>query len=709
LAAQFAAAFDAAAWGRLAGLWHDLGKYRPEFQRRIRGSREQVEHAGVGAALAWERQLVPLAFIIAGHHAGLANPTTRAGGVASLVDRLSENRAPLAEVRGMNAGECAPDCPVPALPAWAKLAADAPRHVEEAAKRSLEFWTRMLFSALVDADYLATERFCSPARHASRRPAQDLAGLCQRLDRRLAEFAVESEVHRVRRAVLDDCVRAAARQPGVFSLTVPTGGGKTLSSMAFALRHAIRHGLRRVVVAIPFTSIIEQSAAVYRDVFGAEQVVEHHSNLDESALLERYGETEVARRLAAENWDAPIVVTTNVQLFESLFANRPSRCRRLHNLAQSVLILDEAQALPPGFLTPVLDALRELVDHYGCTVVLSTATQPALARRAALPAGLEDVHEIVENPTELARALTRVEVRWPEDRDPTDFADLAGRIAGERQVLAIVHRRQDARELAGVLPAADRYHLSALMCPAHRAEVLIRVRTALKEGRPCRLVSTQVVEAGVDVDFPVVFRALAGLDSLVQAAGRCNREGGLRDAHGRPVRGRFEIFQGPTEPPPGILRRGLETTRAMLARHGHTLSFGDPSVTEEYFRLLFAAVSLDVKGIQAERARLNFATTAERFRLIESATWPVIVPWGGAPERLAAHTAFPTRETFRSLQPFTVQVYEQQLRELQRAGALGQIGHGLFSLSQPFARLYDAEFGLLGGPDATPDPAELIA
>lgn len=710
LASGFAAAFDSEEWGRLAGLWHDLGKYRPEFQRRIRGSREQVEHAGVGATLANERKLTSLAFAIAGHHAGLANPAVEAGGTRPLRDRILENRGPLDEVRHLIPPEFLASGVSPPLPTRLLAEGASVRQSREASARSAEFWTRMLFSTLVDADFLATERFCSPDRYAARPTHSPLDVLADRLGRRLAAMAGESEVNRIRRSVLEDCLRAADQAPGFFSLTVPTGGGKTLSSMAFALRHAARHGLRRVVVAVPFTSIIEQNAAVYRDVFGPEDVVEHHSNLDEEVLQERYGEAEVRRRLASQNWDAPVIVTTNVQLFESLFANRPSRCRKLHNLVRSVIILDEAQTLPAGFLLPVLDALRELVANYGCTILLSTATQPALARRPALPSGLEGVREIASDTSGLARALRRVDVRWPSPTpSATSFSEVAGQLATERQVLAVVHRRQDAKDLFRLLPASDRTHLSALMCPAHRAEVLTGVRAALSEGRPCRLVTTQLIEAGVDIDFPVVFRALAGLDSLVQAAGRCNREAALRDSNGHPIPGRFVIFRAETPPPPGILRRGLEVTDAMLARHPGGLVFGDPAITEEYFRLLFGMVALDANGIQTHRAGLNFATTAQEFRLINDATWPVVAPWGDAEERLRRHLSAPTGATFRSLQPFTVRIYDQQLRGLLDAGAVTGVCEGLYSLAPAFRHLYDAECGLLGGEDAMPDPEALIA
>src|SRR4051794_11355014 len=396
-AEEFAAAFEAGEWGRLAGLWHDLGKARPEFQARLRGSGESVEHAGVGAALASSRNKVtglPLAFAIAGHHAGLADlaDSPEGGGPRPLQQRLKENVPLLKDLKGLPTGLT--EMPLPALP---KLEGDP-----KASIRSLELWTRFLFSALVDADFLATEEFYSPGRRLAVGEYDDIPSLRRRLDEHLVRFLAglpeekrESLVNRRRAEVLAACRTAAERPRGLFSLTVPTGGGKTLAAMAFALRHAERWDLRRAIVAIPFTSIIEQNARVYAGALGPRNVLEHHSALDPLAAEERNREAELRRRLAAENWDAPVVVTTNVQLFESLFANSPSRCRKLHRIARSVILLDEAQTLPADYLLAVLDILKELTLHYGCTVVLTTATQPALTRRESLPQGLENVHEII--------------------------------------------------------------------------------------------------------------------------------------------------------------------------------------------------------------------------------------------------------------------------------------------------------------------------
>lgn len=703
-AASFAAAFEAAEWGRLAGLWHDLGKFQPKFQERLRGSGASVEHAGIGAALAMEKRKedgVPLAFAIAGHHAGLADfRSPEEGGRRPLRERLEQNRKPLADLRPL----LPPHLTAPDLPRL-------PDHVQDF--RTLELWTRFLFSCLVDADWLATEAFYSPGLRAVVGAGIDeIPVLRQRLDDHLDHLMSglpaerrSAPVNRRRAEVLDACRTAAELPPGFFSLTVPTGGGKTLSGLAFALRHAERHGLRRVVAAIPFTSIIEQNAAVYRAALGAANVLEHHSGLDPLAAAEVDREAEIRRRLAAENWDAPVVVTTNVQLFESLFAASPSRCRKLHNLARSVLLLDEAQTLPVGYLLPVLDVLRELVRSYGCTVVLTTATQPALARRESLPLGLDAVREIIPDPQALARDLGRVRVAWPAPgAAPLPYEELAREMTAHERVLAVVHRRKDARQLAELLPEEDRFHLSALMCPAHRSERLAEIVRRLKEGGPCRLVATQLIEAGVDVDFPVVYRALGGLDSLAQAAGRCNREGRLPD------RGRVLFFRAETPPPPGLPQRGLEITESLLRERGGAIDLEDPGVYETYFRRLYFQSELDPHGIQPLRQKLCFDTVARKVRLIDSGSTPIIVPWGASGERLEAIRRHgPDRLRLRALQPFVVNLFATSVSQLQNAGALEEIADGIVALAPAFHGLYDSRFGLLLDDDGPrPDPARLI-
>lgn len=713
LAANNCEAFDSRDWGYCAGLWHDLGKYQADFQKRLLGSRIPVEHSGAGAVFAVrkEREIgFPLAFVIAGHHAGLANWAAEDTGLPTPLDeriRVNEPR-----LTGLLASVPAwvQEHPLPDLPAFLRSAGKKPGDGE---RRSGEFWTRFLFSALVDADRLNTEAFCAHEQSELRRRFCAISTLRERLDshidqkmRALSSIQRRERVNLARKTVLEACRTAASQSPGIFSLNVPTGGGKTLSAMSFALAHAERHGLRRVIVVIPYTSIIEQNAEVYRQALGAENIVEHQSNLDPERQAATLGvELTTRLELACENWDAPVVVTTTVQFFESLFSNNPSRCRKLHNVARSVVILDEVQTLPPGFLLAIVEALNELVRHYGCTVVLSTATPPALAARERFESGLFSIREIIPNVRHLTDQLKRVEYAWPSGKSiPTGWPALAVEVAQHRQVLVVVHKRNDARTLAGELQKVTHrgpvWHLSALMCPAHRSDILSRIRDALVGGHTCRVVSTQLVEAGVDLDFPVVYRALAGLDSIIQSAGRCNREG-LLD------KGRVVLFRAITSPPGGTLRRALQVTDILLREAEGCLDPSDPQLIEKYFRMLYLGETLDARGIQTLREGFNFASVGRDFKLIEDGfTESVVVPYGDAEDRLRdLRLRGPSRQTLRRLQPFVVNIYRDSFERLSSAGALEEMEGGLFALSMPYKHLYDANFGLSVGdvPKAAPE------
>lgn len=709
LAACFAEPFAAQAWGRLAGLWHDLGKYQPEVQAYLRGEGPQVEHAIIGAWHARQRgsdasSWLPLAFVIAGHHTGLANlAASEEKGPTPLTGRLDDDKARILSERAQKA---APrellELPLPALPERLRTSSGRlSRSERERLLRGLELWIRFLFSALIDADRLDTQSYYEPGvRDTFRQTFDSLPGLRQRLDEhidRLASGAKTSPVNQLRAEVLASCRAAAEKPPGMFSLSVPTGGGKTLSAMSFALRHAERHGLRRVIAVIPFTSIIEQNAGVYREALGDANVIEHHSNLDPKKEAEH-------NKLASENWDAPIIVTTGVQCFETLFANRTSRCRKLHNMAKSVILLDEAQTLPTDFLKPILEVLKELRLHYGCSIVLSTATQPALERREALTDGLTDVTEIVADRAELARRLRRFAVTWPKPEAPAlEWPELAAELARHRQVLAIVHRRQDARELAELLPSEGLFHLSALMCADHRKAELKKLKQSLSNGEPCRLVSTQLIEAGVDVDFPQVYRALGPLDSLIQAGGRCNREGRLE-------RGQLAIFRAPTAPPPGVPKMGLGIVETMLRAEDGVLDLEDPRTVEDYFQALYHQRELDARGIQAARGGLNFSTVAHKFKLIDDYTHPVLVPYGEAHERLdVLRRLGPSRQRLRALQPFLVNVAPWHLNPLRDQGAIEMIHDVVFSLAPGYYHLYDAKnFGFLLDDEVNADPEVFV-
>lgn len=706
-AESFAGAFGAAELGRAAGLLHDAGKLRAGFQRYIRGEGPRAEHAICGAALARQRydrltgQI--LAYVAAGHHGGL--PDGGGGDDRSLATRLQGADALLADMAPW------PErLPLPARPAI-PLGRDRARLPFAAG-----FFTRMVFSALVDADFLETERFYDDGLARTRRRIADIAlsAIEDRVTARAAELArsalqraasaAERRIAERREAIRAACLDAATRAPGVFALSVPTGGGKTLASLAFALRHARTHGLRRVVYVIPYTSIIEQTADVFRRALGpdlAEAVVEHHSAAAE--VTGDDGEDTMGRkrlRLAAENWDAPVVVTTSVQFFESLYASRVSRCRKLHNLAGAVVVLDEVQTLPTSLLEPCLAALRELADNYRASVVLCSATVPDLRHSPNLGSGFPDMHEIAQGLPDLAEAFRRVQA---EKAGALDDAALAGRLAAEPQALCIVDARDHAAALYALVAAAHpdgTFHLSAAMCPAHRRAVLAEIRDRLADGRRCRLVATQVVEAGVDVDFPVVYRAAAGIDSLVQAAGRCNREG-------RRGLGRFVIFDPARDPALPELKLRRDLALPLIAAAEDPLA---PEVVRDYFDRLLRVEkgSLDAKRIlprfieAAGRGIWPFRSIADDFRVVDEDTVPLIVPWRDVTEPLAADLAERTArglpvpiETYRALQQVSVSAWPHQMAALERAGAVAWIGGERRHALLVAERFYDAAVGLV--------------
>lgn len=639
-ARQFAEPFGAD-WAELAGLWHDLGKYQEAFQAYIRhvsgfaadahietaSAASRVTHSTAGAVHATER-FGPmghvLAYLIAGHHAGLGDWHSEETARAAVSARLVSGR--LEYEQACRAG----------IPRYILDHPPPPQALNPDGNRGgFHLWLRMLFSALVDADFLDTEAFADKAKTANRQGWPELPDLKDRLDRYLMRFNTDTLVNKIRAQILAECRSAACQPPGLFSLTVPTGGGKTLSSLAFALAHALQHGKRRVIYAIPYTSIIEQTADVFRAALGDEAVLEHHSNLEPDPRQENY-----RSRLAAENWDAPLIVTTNVQLFESLFAARTSRCRKLHNLVNSIIVLDEAQQLPRDFLTPIAETMRLLAEHYGVTWVLCTATQPNLAGQQdafgrTTFAGLPRVREIMADPASLASRLKRVEVHLPQHGAPRQsWTELAEEIAGESCVLVVVNTRQDSRALFQALANdGNNIHLSALLCPQHRSEVIQSIRERLEkrrqgDARPLRVVSTQLVEAGIDLDFPLVYRALAGLDSIAQAAGRCNREG--RSAQP----GKVLVFEPEREPPPGLLRQGASITQELRDDiAGEPLA---PAVFERYFKRLYTRGSTDTEDIAKLLTPsgsgnapfdVQFRSAAERFRLIKDHQLTVVVPY----------------------------------------------------------------------------------
>ena len=591
-------------------------------------------------------------------------------------------------------------------------------------------WLRMMFSALVDADFLDTEAYFDRTRSTRRAGFPPLTEYLSRLDAHMSNLAEQLQlagrgvepVMAARARVLADCRAAAEESPGVFSLQVPTGGGKTLASLAFALRHAVAHGLERVIIAIPYTSIVEQTADVLGGVFGAGNVVEHHSQADGADRDET-----AHSRLACENWDAPLVVTTNVQLFESLFAARTSRCRKLHRVQNSVIVLDEAQTLPPPFLQPTLDALRLLVNHYGVTLVSCTATQPVLSdiRRFDVRKSLRGLTRSGSLPREIVRAveplyaaLERVRLHWPENLQVAeDISSLAQRVTAQAVALVVVNTRRDAADLVGAVDRVaegDRaLHLSAAMCGQHRADVIAEIRARLMkrradDARPLRVISTQLIEAGVDVDFPVVFRALAGLDSIAQAAGRCNREGSLGTGGGQ-----VHIFVRDIPAVLAGLKRAAQASVAVLGNtRPETLP---PALFARYFEHWYAQFDLDEKGVlpllkSSVDFDLKFRSAAERYRLIDDEDQAAVVvpyiPVAGTSERqIAAMKALKAgaaeRWQLRTLQRHVVQARRREVLTWQARGDVVEAMPGWFVLVDE--QRYDARFGLL------PDGAVLDA
>jgi len=553
-----------------------------------------------------------LAFLIQGHHGGLPDQSA----LRTKLKELMGTSAHSATQSSIGAFTVDPEeiklHPVPSYPPFAQT------------ESGFELFLRMCFSALVDADHRDTELHFRSDKAAGRGGTPSLATLARRLEEAQDQLTGQRHdpVNQVRDEVYRACLQAASRSPGFFRLTVPTGGGKTRSGLAFALQHALVHDLDRVIVAVPFLTITDQTADVLRRVLGDDRaVLEHHSGAD--ATDDEIGAPTPRatwRRLAAEDWDAPVIVTTTVQFFESLFSRKTTSCRKLHRIARGVVILDEAQTFPPGLLNPILTALTELVENYGTSVVFCTATQPAFARAPGF-AALDDVREIAPDPPRLFRLLKRVAYELPSVTEQWTWGEVAAQMRATPQVLTIVNTKSDALALLDAVGDPHALHLSTLLCGAHRRDILAIIRHRLAMGEPCHVVSTQVVEAGVDIDFPVVLRALGPLDRIVQAAGRCNREGVL-------AAGRLVVFD-PVDGhlPPGAYRTATDITRGLLAQGIPDLD--DPELFERYFGSLFGVVNLDQKGIQALRRQTEFAQVADAFRMIDDDSVSVVVRYRG--------------------------------------------------------------------------------
>jgi CRISPR-associated endonuclease/helicase Cas3 len=693
LCRQFAEQFNAGNWGELAGRFHDLGKGSREFQAYLRhenkieddftayyDSRSRRDHATFGARhlhkLSQDAGKM-LAYCIAGHHNGLQNWSdgTSSGG---LKHRLADKA--IKEVLFSFEQQ-------PMLPKQPPLQID-----QKLFGFQLQFFIRMLFSCLIDADRLDTERFCSPDKAEKRineLPLQELHRVFSEnfgsMRAKAKKKAAQSKVNEIREKVLADCLVAAQRQPGLFTLTVPTGGGKTLASLAFALEHAQRHKqIRRIIYVIPFTSIIEQNAKVFREMLGNEAVLEHHSNFTPD-------DADWKSKLAAENWDAPVVVTTNVQFFDSFFACKTSPCRKLHNVAGSIIIFDEVQAIPVERLQPCLEVLRELTRNYGVTAVLCTATQPAIGNSDEFKNGLDlEQAEIIRDVPQLFKELQRTRMTWLGKQTQEE---IAAKLRQEEQVLCVVSTRDQALTLFEQIKEEKKdatFHLSALMYPLHRSRVLQEIRERLRLGQSCRVVSTQLIEAGVDVDFPVVYRSLAGMDSIAQAAGRCNREGLL-------AIGEVFVYEPEEIPSASYFRQTADSAKRLFDRFAD--KFLEPECIQEYFADYFwknqnkmdKDDTLGTCQAGAQKGEFAFEDIAA-FKMIDNANMAIVIALEDEALQLVSQLEYAEhpRNILRKLQNYTVQVYPNQFNELKCW--LEEAYKGVFVLKN--SEMYSKETGL---------------
>lgn len=681
IAESFAAEFGMGEYGRLMGLLHDKGKEQAEWQKYIRGvtgyDQEYANvnsgpnHSYVGAIIAKKSypQIAPLiAQPIAGHHRGLYD----------YCDYIEETKREIPKDVTVDA---AIPYQFPTLPKMDQY--------------DLHHLIRMLFSCLVDADSLDTEAFMEPSQSKLRGSHTSMPELLKMLETHLQELkadAPDTEVNRIRNYVQEQCVKASQGEGGFYSLTVPTGGGKTLASVLWALHHAVKNNLQRIIIAIPYTSIIVQTATTLKRIFGEDNVLEHHSNINP----ENIKDTELRNRLqlATENWDYPIIVTTNVQLFESLFSNKRSDCRKLHNIVKSIIILDEVQMLPLGFYKPIVHTLNTLQRVFGVSVLFTTASQPILSGRieGANPRAsfdaLQSVYEIIPQEAFLHVKLRRVELLFLGEARSYD--EIAEELSKHQKVLCIVNTRRDAKEIYDRLPKEGTcLHLSRMMCPTHVSATIEQVREALNTGtnQPIRVIATQLIEAGVDIDFPVVFRQEAGLDSILQAAGRCNREGKLG------VCTTYIFSLGKEHPlPPGFISKSNNARLNM----GKYYDWFAPSAMTCYFKQLHSRIdNFDEKQMHEllYKPECEFEEAARRFRMIDDQTTSVIVNWNGSFDLYhQLLSQGPSYLLMKKLSQYSVNVRKRDFEKLQIIGAIDEPFEGIFAITNP--GFYKADTGL---------------
>jgi len=692
----------------VAGLLHDFGKYGDNFQKRLRHQISHVNHWAHGAKFAFDRGAFLAAFSIAGHHVGIPKRSDMGELIQDVQNgesrmqklRLNEDLSELLR-RAVEDG-------LDVNPTGFSGDTDGLRRLMKENPIAFGLRLRMLFSALVDADFLDTENFCNPTQSQERREIQrsfEPEKILKILEDHLHQLRKPGWLGNLRHDFLSECLEAADKPTGLYTLTGPTGIGKTLASLAFALRHAVEHQKRRAIVVIPYTTIIEQTANTYRNIFekefGAHFVLEHHSNFipptKEEDAEDSVNPADRRHRLLSENWASPVVVTTTVQFFDSLFANRPRDCRKLHNVTESVIFFDEVQTLPVGLLKPTLSALKSLVADFGCTVVLGTATQPAFRHISGHVEGGWNPVEIIKNPNRYASSLkNRVRYEFePEMMAGVSHDYLAAKILETGSALCVVNTKLDAEEIwravnrrkGSSYPVTEEnpdfahlevLHLSTTLCADHRRQILEAARQRLNKGVPVILISTQLIEAGVDIDFPVVFRALGPLDSIIQSAGRCNREGGLSGL------GETRIFKLEKHKyPKGVYKTAAEITASLYTEcleENRPFDVENPDLLETYFTRLYGNHEIDTKNILelASAERLDFPEIAKRYHVIDDSTRAVLVPWSEGVDIIdqLKKIGHWTRPLLQKAKAYSVNFYQNKFNDWIAAGVIKVVGEG---------------------------------
>lgn len=646
LTGNFCASFGMREAGKNCGLYHDLGKYSIAFQERLNGSNRKVDHSTAGAYELFIAKDIPAAVCVAGHHSGLSNIGNRNDMADTFMARINQAKAGQLEDYS----------------AW-KQEIESPKPFHYSGLTQLDYYylIRMMFSSLTDADWIDTEAFFTD--HPYTIPEANMCDLKRSLDLYVKKWWDAKEEINIRRCrILRAAMDAGSYAPGLFTMAVPTGGGKTISSMAFALNHAVANNKRRIIYVIPYCSILEQTQGVFEEIFGMDLITAHYSGVDYQR--EEDDPDNATSAFAVENWEAPIILTTAVQFFESLYASKPGKSRKLHNIANSVIVFDEAQMLPVPFLEACISGICQLVQNFKCSAVLCTATQPAIEPLLMKHAPRIGIRELCPDPIQMYEAFRRV--RYQDEGGLTDD-QLVKRLKEVQQVLCVVNSRRQAQSLYTLLGASEgTYHLSTMMTPYDRKTKLQFIRDCLKNGETCRVISTSLIEAGVDVDFPVVWRSLAGLDSIIQTGGRCNREG-KRSLENSVV----HVFRTDAKAPK-MLEQNIAATERVLQNHAQIDS---PEAIHDYFQFLLYTLKdsrqLDEKEILHYAEKLMFETVAKQFKMIDGADYTIYIPVGEGKTLIQQlREEGPSRMLLRKLGQYSVSVYHQYFDQLVQHGKL---------------------------------------